>query len=120
VGAANETYTYGTTNNRLSSLTPLTGPVRNFVNDANGSTTNDAINQFTFDARGRLVQANTSVGTVQYRVNSLGQRIRKTSTSADTVYHYDSGGRLIAETSASGVVRAEYIYLNDIPVAVVR
>lgn len=120
VGAANETYTYGTTNNRLSSLTRLTGSVRNFVNDANGSTTNNAINQFTFDARGRLIQANSVVGLVQYRVNSLGQRVRKTSSSADTVYHYDSGGRLIAESTAGGAVRAEYIYLNDIPVAVAR
>jgi len=53
-------------------------------------------------------------------VNSLGQRIRKTNTQGDTVYHYDSQGRLIAETSAAGATRKEYIYLGDIPVAVIQ
>jgi YD repeat-containing protein len=57
---------------------------------------------------------------VQYRVNSLGQRIRKTGTQGDTVYHYDSQGRLIAESGADGSVKTEYIYLGDIPVAVVQ
>jgi len=36
------------------------------------------------------------------------------------VYHYDAQGRLIAETSASGTFRKEYIYLGDIPVAVIQ
>jgi YD repeat-containing protein len=94
--------------------------VRNFVFDANGSTTADAINQYTYDARGRLAQANTGSGLVQYKVNALGQRIRKTATQGDTVYHYDSQGRLIAESSSSGMVQTEYIYLGDIPVAVLK
>ena len=34
----------------------------------------------------------------QLRVNALGQRIRKTNSLGDTVFHYDSSGRLIAET----------------------
>ena len=38
----------------------------------------------------------------------------------DTVYHYDSQGRLIAETSVSGTLKKEYIYLGDIPVAVIQ
>jgi hypothetical protein len=53
-------------------------------------------------------------------VNNLGQRIRKTSSQADLVYHYDSQGRLIAESSATGTVQQEYIYLGDIPVAVLK
>ncbi|HEX7221243.1 MAG TPA: RHS repeat domain-containing protein [Burkholderiales bacterium] len=52
-------------------------------------------------------------------MNALGQRVRKTNSLGDTVYHYDTGGRLIAETSAAGALRREYIYLGDIPVAVV-
>jgi len=36
------------------------------------------------------------------------------------VYHYDAQGRLIAETSAGGAVRKEYIYLGEIPVAVIQ
>jgi hypothetical protein len=36
------------------------------------------------------------------------------------LYHYDAQGRLIAETSASGAPRREYIYLGDAPVAVIQ
>lgn len=60
------------------------------------------------------------MGTTNYRINSLDQRIRKTNPQGDTVYHYDAQGRLIAESSASGQVQKEYIYLGDTPVAVIQ
>lgn len=124
IGSATDTYEYGTTSNpsnRLTKITPASGPVRNIIPDLNGSTTNDAINVFTYDARGRLAKANTVLGTVQYGVNALGQRIRKTGNQVgDTIYHYDSGGRLIVESTAAGVFKTEYIYLGDIPVAVMK
>ena len=66
-----------------------------------------------------MLQATSALGTTSYRVNALGQRVRKTSSLGDTVFHYDGGGRLIAESSAAGAARREYIYLGDIPVAVV-
>jgi YD repeat-containing protein len=37
-----------------------------------------------------------------------------------TVYHYDSAGHLIAESDAQGNVQTEYIYLGDMPVAVIQ
>jgi len=55
-----------------------------------------------------------------YPVNALGQRIRKTDSQGDTVFHYDTWGKLIAETDAAGVVKREYIYLGDIPVGVLQ
>jgi YD repeat-containing protein len=94
--------------------------VKNIMFDANGSTTNDAINQFTYDSRGRLTQSNTVLGAVQYQVNSLGQRIRKTGAPGDTVFHYDAQGRLIAESNPASQVQKEYIYLGDTPVAVLQ
>jgi YD repeat-containing protein len=49
----------------------------------------------------------------------MGQRVRKTNaTIGDTVYHYDAQGKLIAETSPAGILRKEYLYLLDVPVAV--
>jgi YD repeat-containing protein len=120
VGSATDTYTTSATSNRLASIAPATGPVRNFVFDANGATTNDAVNQFGYDTRGRLSQVISAVGTTSYQINSLGQRIRKMNPQGDTVYHYDSQGRLIAESSSSGAVRKEYIYLGDIPVAILK
>ncbi len=119
VGAATDTYTYGSASNRISTITPASGPVRNFVFDPAGSTTNDGLNSYAYDTRGRMRQATGSLGATDYQVNALGQRIRKTNSSGDTVYQYDSRGRLIAEGTAAGVLRREYLYLGDIPVGVV-
>ena len=92
--------------------------MRNFVFDPVGSTTNDGLNTYAYDTRGRMVQATGGLGATDYQVNALGQRIRKTNSSGDTVYQYDSRGRLIAEGTAAGVLRREYLYLGDIPVGV--
>jgi RHS repeat-associated protein len=119
-GSSSHTYAYSGTSNRLSSITPSAGSVQTYVHDANGSATADGINTYTFDTRGRLVQAVSTIGTTTYQVNSLGQRIRKTNSLGDIVYHYDKDGRLIAESSHAGAVQAEYLYLGDMPVAVVN
>ena len=55
-----------------------------------------------------------------YRVNALGQRIRKTNGTDDRVFHYDTKGHLIAESDPGGQVLREYLYLNDIPLAVIQ
>jgi YD repeat-containing protein len=120
VGTNTDTYTTPPTTNRLQSLSPAGGATRPFSFDANGSTVNDALNNFAYDARGRLVQATSSVGTSTYQINALGQRFRKSNAQSDTVYHYDAQGRLIAESSASGQLQREYLYLNDMPLAVVQ
>jgi YD repeat-containing protein len=120
VGSSTDNYAYDATNNRLSSITPGTGPVRSYTHDAVGSITADGANTYAYDTRGRLIQSLSVIGTTNYQLNSLGQRIRKTNTQGDTVYHYDSQGRLIAESSASSATQKEYIYLGDIPVAVIQ
>jgi YD repeat-containing protein len=119
-GSSTDTYAYNSSNNRIASITPVTGPVRSFVFDANGSTTADGNNTYSYDTRGRMVQATSSLGTSTYQVNALGQRIRKTNSLGDKVFHYDTGGRLIAETDPAGALKRELIYLGDIPVAVVQ
>ena len=120
VGSSTDTYTYGTTSNRLASITPQGGATRTFSFDPNGSTTNDAINQYIYDTRGRLSQSVGALGTTTYQVNALGQRFRKTNTTEDRVYLYDTRGRLVAETDPGGTLRREYLYLNDIPLAVIQ
>jgi YD repeat-containing protein len=120
VGAGTDAYAYSATSNRIASVTPTSGPVRNFAFDPNGSTLADGLNTYAYDARGRMVQAVSGLGTTSYQVNALGQRVRKTNTSGDTVFHYDTRGRLIAESDPGGAVRREYIYLGDIPVGVVQ
>jgi YD repeat-containing protein len=118
VGSATDTYAYGATSNRLASITAQAGATRSFAFDADGSTTNDGINQYLYDARGRLTQSVGALGTTTYQVNALGQRIRKTNSTDDRVFLYDTRGHLIAETDPGGGLKREYLYLNDIPLVV--
>lgn len=116
IGANSHPYTYAANNNRLASAEGKT-----YTYDANGSPTNDGLNQYQYDTRGRLVQATTTSGTYHYGINALGQRVQKVKDAATgTVYHYDLNGHLIAESDAAGAVQKEYIYLYDMPVAVMK
>lgn len=110
-------YTYGGPGNRLNQVG--TQPV---TTDVNGSITNKDNIAFAYDVRGRMVSANTAIGLVQYTINSLGQRVRKATPTDITVFHYDTSGKLIVETTTTGGVAAikEYIYLGDMPVAVLK
>ena len=69
-----------------------------------------------------MVSANTAIGLVQYQINALGQRVQKSvpagANSISTLYHYDQSGKLIAE--ATGTAGVDYVYLDDIPVAVLK
>lgn len=115
-GSATSTYSYGTTSNQLTQISGSQSAVIN--TDANGSIVNNGNSQFSFDARGRMLSANTAVGTVQYKINGLGQRVQKISPNETTVFHYDNSGKLIAESN--GYSNVEYIYLNDMPIAVLK
>ena len=120
VNRNSDIYAYSATSNRLATITPPSGPVRNFVFDPNGSTTADGSNTYVYDVRGRMVQATSSIGVTSYQINALGQRIRKTNSQTDRVFHYDTSGRLIAETDPGGGMKRELLYLGDIPVGVVQ
>ena len=50
----------------------------------------------------------------------MRQRYTKTVQGTTTIFHYDQQGHLIAESSPSGTVGAEYLYLGDIPEAVTK
>jgi len=67
-----------------------------------------------------MVQSVGALGTTAYQVNALGQRVRKTGAADDRVFHYDTKGRLIAESDPDGKTRREYIWLGDIPLAVIQ
>jgi len=117
-GSGTDTYSYGPTSNRLASITGPSGS-QSYVHDANGSVTSDgASTTFTYDARTRLVASVSAAGTTSYVLNALGQRVRKSSPLGDRVFHYDQDGRLIAESDAAGQVIREYVWLGDLPVAV--
>lgn len=118
VGATTDTYTFSTTSNRLNQIIGANN--KTYAYDAIGSVTGEGTNTYTYDARGRMAQATGTLGTSSYQVSSQGQRVRKTGASGDTLYHYDAQGRLIAETGPTGTLQKEYIYLGDLPVAVIQ
>ena len=55
--------------------------------DLNGNTLNDGMNSYTWDARNRLVSANSNTATFGY--DPLGRRIGKTILAANTNFLYD-------------------------------
>ncbi len=118
-GSGTSTFLNAGTSNRLNQITGSTP--RTFNYDAAGNTLGDGTSSYVYDSRGRMTQATSSVGVTTYQVDAQGRRVRKTNTSpliGDTVYHYDSAGRLIVETGPDGSTRREYLYLLDIPVGV--
>jgi YD repeat-containing protein len=116
IGATRFGATIEASSNRLLQVS-APGSNTTYGYDANGSRTSDATRQYGYDARGRLVTAVTAAGTVQYRINALGQRVQKSASGSSTVYHYDGQGQLIGESTAQGVFGKEYVYLHDMPVA---
>ncbi|QDQ27872.1 RHS repeat protein [Chitinimonas arctica] len=102
-----------TTSNRLTASDGPQSSVYRY--DANGSRTSDTKQNYTYNARGRLIAA----AGAQYVVNALGQRIVKTYQGQTTVYHYDMQGHLIAESDQLGNTKREYVYLHDTPIAVI-
>ena len=115
VGAGITSYTTSPASNRLTQLSGAHNA--SYQTDPNGSIVHNGNNAFGYDARGRLVTAQTALGPVQYKINALGQRIAKTVAGVTTVFHYDTGGKLIGE---SGALHKDYVYLHDLPVALLQ
>ncbi|CAD6878134.1 hypothetical protein [Methylomonas albis] len=72
-------FSLDTASNRLLGITDNTNQIlKNYSYDAAGHITADGYNSFTYDGRGRLVQAaNVGIGVEQYLINGLGQRVAK-------------------------------------------
>ncbi len=117
LGGHTRPYTIDPSSNRLQRVG--SSPPKTYSHDANGSITSDGSNTYAYNGRGRLNQATTAAGVTRYQYNALGERVRKTGVT-DTIYHYDPMGRLLAESTADGRIEREYLWLEDIPVAVLQ
>lgn len=114
-GSAATAYTYPSDKNRLTGVGSAT-----LQYDLNGSLQVSAAGTFTHDVKGRMSKlVGASSATTDYVVDAQGLRVRKTNAQGDVVYVYDEQGKLISENAPSGTVLKEYIYLGDLPVAVV-
>ena len=132
LGSATSTYAYPPTSNRLTSITPSVGAVRNFGYDAAGNTITDSRSPtpamtFDYDPEGRLSKATqtaTPAENATYKYDALSRLALRTvnhTSGAPTVigYIHDLNDRIIAETDAAGATLREYIWMDDLPVAVV-
>jgi len=110
-----ETYTYDTVSHHL--LQTVNGGTRNYSYDGNGNTTDNGNRQFTYGDHNRLKEAQVSGSPVAtYTYNGRGERVKKVGTET-TLYFYDQGGQLLAETDAFGNTLKEYLYVDGQPLA---
>jgi RHS repeat-associated protein len=122
------TYNYPSGNNLLSSLTQSSTTVRSFSYDGAGNVTADTRGSTTYNyaynKRNRLAELDMgSTVTANYTYDGLERlAIRTTSNmtpAGTTQYVYDLAGHLITEADSSGNTLTEYVWLDDMPLAVV-
>ena len=103
-------------NNRLNAVT--TPPI-SFSHDAAGNITSDGSFTLGYDLRGRLASvAHAGQPTTTYAYDNAGQRVRKSSSTGTVAFVYDLQGHLLGEYDASGNAIREYVWLDELPVAV--
>ena len=103
---------------------------RSFDYDATGNPLSDGATTFAWNAAGKLSTTVKSAKTHTYKYNALDQRISKNGPlSYKFFFFYDSAGQLIGEYRDNAstatptddwLVRQETIWLEDIPVAIIR
>lgn len=114
-------YTYDQASNRLNRLLRITGAhPKTYRYDDAGNVESDGTNQFVYDGRGRLIQVTNAQGTTQYRINGLGQRVTKEEAQTVSHFVYDEAGHLLGEYTPEGQPVQETVYLDDMPVAVLK
>jgi RHS repeat-associated protein len=87
--------------------------------DAVGQPNRIGNRSFVWDAFGKLLEVRDGRRVLgRYRYNHRGERIEKIVGNEHTYYLYEER-RLVAELDSSGTVRRQYIYLGDLPVAII-
>lgn len=117
VNGVQTTFSYQPATHRLSGLSG--GLTSSYGYDAAGNQTSRGATTLDFDARGRF-DAVSGAAAASYVVNARSERVQKTSAAGTTRFIYDEKGRLLGEYDANLVPIQEYIYLNQLPVAVLR
>jgi RHS repeat-associated protein len=113
------TYSYQQGTNKLTHIEGT--PPIDYGYDANGNITTENTWTSIYDLSNQLIrvlQGGNQVG--EYTFNGAGQRIKKVTQIETRIFHYDLWGHLIAETNQSGQLLAEYIYLGDQLLAMIK
>ena len=111
-------YTTGAASNRLASVT---NPARSFQYDNAGNTVSDSPNYTATYGLGGSVASITKAGvTGIYTYDADKRRVRKVTSagaSSTIIFVYGLNGELLGEYDQSGQALREYVWLDDIPVA---
>jgi RHS repeat-associated protein len=123
-GAASYANDIDTASNRLQRASGP-GNARIFNYDAEGNIKSDGTLKFEFSLNRRLRSVSGAVGTTTYLYNAFGQRVKKAGQNGiagqdATYYVYDTEGRLLGEYGSNGNVIQETVYLEDMPVVVLK
>jgi len=122
------TYNYPGTSNKLASITQGASTVRAFSHDGAGNISADTRGStaytYRYNNRNRLDQlsigATVTADYVYDALERLAIRTTQNMTPAGTTHYvYDRDGHLIAEATGTGTTTREYVWLDDMPLAVV-
>jgi RHS repeat-associated protein len=106
------TYTYQTGTNKLTHIEGT--PPIDFGYDAKANITTENARTYVYDLSNQLIRVLENTNQVaEYTYNGAGQRIKKVTQTETRIFHYDLLGHLIAETNQTGQMLAEYVYLGD-------
>jgi RHS repeat-associated protein len=114
VGAASTTYGYFSGTHRLQSLSGAQS--KSYTFDAAGNLTSDGTTTWVYGGNNRPTQA----GATTFLINALGQRVKKSTGGSAVRFIYDEAGRLWGEYDAAGTLIQEIVWLDGLPVAVLR
>lgn len=114
VNGASTTYGYFAATHRLQALSGA--QTRSFGYDPAGNVATDTGTTWTYGGNNRPTQA----GSTTFLINALGQRVKKVGAGGVTRFVYDESGRLAGEYDVNGAPIAETVWLEDLPVAVIK
>ena len=120
-----ERYAYSATSNRLGTVSSTNGNVRSLTYAASGQLSQDVRDAsdtyaFSVNNNGRNAGASLNGSAVgSYLYNAFGQRVQKVTGGITTQFVYDRLGHRLEEANGSGTVLRDYIWFDDVPVAMV-
>jgi RHS repeat-associated protein len=108
-------YSYDQGTNLLANIWGPISVLYDYDNNANTVSANNRT--FVYDLSNQLIRVLEGSNQIaEYTYNGTGQRIKKVTR----IFHYDLWGHIIAETNQSGMMLAEYVYLGDQLLAMIR
>jgi RHS repeat-associated protein len=118
-GTITRTSTLTTSTNLLASITDGTN-TRSFTYSASGNIATDnrvmdggAAESNTYGGRDRLESLSVSSVATTYKINALGERVQKATTSLTTDYQYDNAHHLIGEyNDSTDADIVEYVWME--------